>query len=81
MRPHDVRLRAVDGSADGTGLASIRRCIRVGGVVKVELRLASGQLLDVQLSSAEADELGVRAGDAVLVELRQARVFAGDYQI
>ncbi|MGZ3441263.1 MAG: sulfate/molybdate ABC transporter ATP-binding protein [Polyangia bacterium] len=82
VRPHDVRLRAVNGAGGGgVDLARVVRCIRIGGIVKVELRLGSGELLDVQLSSAEAAELGVRSGDSVLVDVRTARVFVGDYSI
>ncbi|HEX2573735.1 MAG TPA: TOBE-like domain-containing protein [Polyangia bacterium] len=83
VRPHDVRLWAPHVS-DGQNSsrpceqaveAHIMRLIRVGGWVRADLRLASGDTLTVQLGPAELETLVVQAGDRVLVEVRTASVF------
>jgi sulfate transport system ATP-binding protein len=77
VRPHDVRLCALDGSQRGEQSveAHVVRLIRIGGWVRVEVRLESGDTLMVQLGPAELETLVVRAGDRVLVEVRTASVF------
>ena len=37
--------------------------------------------MTVQLSRAEADNLGLAPGDRVIVDLGEAKVFVGDYVI
>jgi sulfate transport system ATP-binding protein len=62
-----------------TGL--IERMSRVGWMVKMELRLADGQSLSVEISKDRAQELGLVEGDRVLVNLKDAKVFVQDYAI
>jgi sulfate transport system ATP-binding protein len=80
VRPHEVKLvrKALPGDVSR---ARLERLARVGAYVKVELVLASGDLVTVQLPKPELDALGVVAGDEVLVELGEARVFVDDYTI
>ncbi|MSP62832.1 MAG: ABC transporter ATP-binding protein [Myxococcales bacterium] len=80
VRPHDVRIaRATDQSA--VSLGKIEKLVRVGGFVKVELRLPSGEAMTVQMAKTELDALGVAEGDRVLVDLLAAKVFVEDYSI
>jgi len=90
VRPHDVELKgrleeAGEGSGGGAGqdvaTARIARMSRVGAVVKLELKLADGQPLAVELSRDRAAELSLNEGDMVLVNLREARLFVQDYAI
>jgi sulfate transport system ATP-binding protein len=80
VRPHDVRIvRAHDGTGE---LATIVRISRVGGRVKVNLKLANGDAIAVELGASEAEALGVRDGDSVRVEVARAKVFVEpDYSI
>ena len=92
VRPHDIQLRGrADPDADGdspladsrpaVATAEIERMSRVGFMVKMELRLADGQPLAVELTKDRVAELGLHEGDRVLVNLRDAKVFVQDYAI
>ena len=97
IRPHDVELRGrVDPDADAddddgdspladsrpaVATAEIERMSRVGFMVKMDLRLADGQPLAVELTKDRVAELGLHEGDRVLVNLRDAKVFVQDYAI
>ncbi|HVU06037.1 MAG TPA: ABC transporter ATP-binding protein [Polyangiaceae bacterium] len=84
VRPEDVRLEkaaATDEEREGVALAKVERLTRVGAQVKVALELPDGESMTVQMSKAEIDSLGIEAGDRVLVDLRDAKVFVEDYAI
>ncbi len=94
IRPHDIELRGrVDPDDDQDGdtpladsrpavaTAEIERMARVGFMVKMDLRLADGQALAVELTKDRVAELGLHEGDRVLVNLRDAKVFVQDYAI
>ncbi|MCK6587812.1 MAG: sulfate/molybdate ABC transporter ATP-binding protein [Polyangiaceae bacterium] len=97
VRPYDVELSAhppsskralFEASSPPSGTAAspvatglIERMSRVGGVVKMELRLADGQPLSVEIAKDRAQELGLVEGDRVLVNLKDAKVFVQDYAI
>jgi sulfate transport system ATP-binding protein len=93
VRPYDVVLTAPPSSSQGrrvNGVASetapvatglIERMSRLGGMVKMELRLPDGQSLSVEISKDRAQELGLVEGDQVLVNLKDAKVFVQDYVI
>jgi sulfate transport system ATP-binding protein len=73
-----------DASADGNppvAAARVERVSRLGWMVKVELRLADGQPLAVELTKDRVSELGIGEGDRVLVNLREAKIFVQDYAI
>lgn len=61
--------------------AKIERMSRVGWMVKVDLRLADGQPLAVEITKDRVAELGLVEGDRVLVNLRDAKIFVQDYAI
>jgi sulfate transport system ATP-binding protein len=77
VRPHDVELKPSSAVAAGGGiLAAVVRTTRLGWQVKIELQLPSKRTLTVQYDKEQADALGVRPGDRVLVKLRRAQFFA-----
>jgi sulfate transport system ATP-binding protein len=88
VRPHDVEL-SVAPSAEGDdrplARARVVRMARVGFMIRLDLRLADGQPLTVELSKDRVAEIGVEEGDRVVVHLREAKLFvqpdAQDYVI
>ncbi len=86
VRPHDVELSGrIDDQPSGPGsnvaTGRIDRMNRVGYMVKLQLQLADGQALTVELTRERVAELGVAEGDVVLVNLREAKIFVQDYVI
>ncbi|HEX8646969.1 MAG TPA: TOBE-like domain-containing protein [Thermoleophilaceae bacterium] len=65
VRPHDVQLLPVPGSASDE--AVVERVSRLGFEVRVELTRAGGERVVAQLSRAEERELELREGDIVHV--------------
>jgi sulfate/thiosulfate transport system ATP-binding protein len=65
VRPHDLVLSPIAG--DGGVEAQVARVVYLGFEVRVELEVAQGSPLSVQLTKAEADELELAAGDIVYV--------------
>ncbi|MBI3072959.1 MAG: ABC transporter ATP-binding protein [Deltaproteobacteria bacterium] len=91
VRPHDVKIapvpdegtaaRSVTNDAPEVALAKIERLVRVGGMVKVTLKLPSDESMTVEMPKSEIDALSLSEGDRVMVDLRQAKVFVEDYAI
>jgi sulfate transport system ATP-binding protein len=82
VRPQDIRIeKASDELANNVQLGRIERMTRVGGHVKLSVRLGTGEPMTVQMSKAEIDQLGVEQGDRVMVDLKEAKVFVEDYTI
>jgi sulfate transport system ATP-binding protein len=73
VRPHDLVLSStpVDGAAE----AQVTRVVYLGFEVRVELDLAHGESVSVQLTRAEADELELAAGDIAYVRATSAAAF------
>jgi sulfate/thiosulfate transport system ATP-binding protein len=65
VRPHDLVLSPV--SVDGGVEAQVTRVVYLGFEVRVELDLAGGESVSVQLTRAEADELELAQGDITYV--------------
>jgi sulfate transport system ATP-binding protein len=82
VRPQDIKLeKAEDHQSDGVAFARVERLTRIGAQVKLALELSGGETMTVQMSKAEIDAIGIEAGDRVLVDLREAKVFVEDYAI
>jgi sulfate/thiosulfate transport system ATP-binding protein len=81
IRPHDVRLEKAPEITTDVAVARIERLTRVGGHVKLSLRLANGDAMNVQLTRGEVEALDVEQGDRVFVDLKEAKVFVEDYAI
>jgi sulfate transport system ATP-binding protein len=75
VRPHDVRiLRAAEHDERANGAnetAVVERLARVGGRVKLALRLATGEAIAVELARGEVEPLALAIGDRVTVELQR----------
>ena len=65
VRPHDLQLLTEAGPS--TEEAVVERIVRLGFKVRIEVALADGQRVQIQLTRGEADELEVREGDIVHV--------------
>jgi sulfate/thiosulfate transport system ATP-binding protein len=81
VRPHEVKIAKADESTSEVTVALVLSLQRVGGFVKVEVRLHTSEKMTVQLPRAEADAMGLKEGDRVLVDLGDAKVFLEDYSI
>jgi sulfate transport system ATP-binding protein len=80
VRPHEVRISKSD-SPGHRAVGRIRRIARLGAYVKLDLDAATGELVTVQLSRREFDAMALGEGDAVVIDLDEARVFVEDYAI
>jgi len=80
VRPHDVDLSPTDGGR-AVASARIERMARVGFMIRIELTLADGQPLTVELTKDRVAEIGIAEGDRVFVNLREAKLFVQDYAI
>jgi sulfate/thiosulfate transport system ATP-binding protein len=74
VRPHDLVLSPVP--VDGGVEAQVTRVVYLGFEVRVELDLAGGDAVSVQLTRAEADELELAAGDITYVRPTSAAAFS-----
>jgi sulfate transport system ATP-binding protein len=76
VRPHDLQL-LVEPSASADE-AVVDRIVRLGFEVRVELTLADGDPVSVQLPRTEAEELELREGDIVYVRPTEQGPAAAD---
>ncbi|KIL98510.1 Sulfate and thiosulfate import ATP-binding protein CysA [Paramagnetospirillum magnetotacticum MS-1] len=75
VRPHDVEVLELSPDAPQ---ARIRQVMVLGPVVRAELELPDGTILEAEVSRDIKDKLGLRRGLEVSVFLRKARVFVGE---
>jgi sulfate transport system ATP-binding protein len=82
VRPHEVKL-SKPGEHDGAqvALARVERLAFLGAYVKISLRLPDGTGLQVELPRAELETLGIAEGDRVIADLKETKLFVGDYSI
>jgi sulfate transport system ATP-binding protein len=81
VRPHDIRVTREPG---GPAMLAARviRSNAAGPLANLELtRLDSGEQFTVQLSKEQFQQLQLKAGEQVFVELRNVKVFSDDYSI
>jgi sulfate transport system ATP-binding protein len=81
VRPHDVALTKAGDDAPEVSVARVERLARLGGYVKLSLRLSDGAPMTVEMPKTEVDALGIGEGDLVMANLREAKVFIEDYSI
>jgi sulfate transport system ATP-binding protein len=81
VRPHDIRVsREPVGPA--TLAARVIRSNAAGPLANLELvRLDTGGQFTVQLGKEQFQQLQLKAGEQVFVELRNVKVFSDDYSI
>jgi sulfate transport system ATP-binding protein len=81
VRPHDIRV-AREPIGPATLPARIIRSNAAGPLASLELeRLDSHEQFTVQLSKEQFQQLQLKAGEQVFVELRNVKVFSEDYSI
>ncbi len=73
VRPHDLKLHRAPNGATQT--ATIERLVHLGFVVRADLVQDDGQALTAQLTTDEAEHLGLEVGDNVFIAARRERVF------
>jgi sulfate transport system ATP-binding protein len=81
VRPHEVRIVRADATTSEVSSAFVIGMQRVGSFVKISVRLPTDEQMTVQLLRSEADALALKAGDRVLIDMGDAKVFVGDYSI
>jgi sulfate transport system ATP-binding protein len=86
VRPHDVKLTkaseaTVAEESPEVSVARVERLARLGGYVKISLKLSDGALMMVEMPRAEVEILGIGEGDLVMADLRAAKIFIEDYSI
>ncbi len=81
VRPHEVKLRKEVGAGPEVSVGTIESLVRIGGYVRVSLRLATAESMSVQMPKSELDALGVKEGDRVMVDIGGAKIFMEDYSI
>jgi sulfate/thiosulfate transport system ATP-binding protein len=81
VRPHEVKLTKAADDAPALAVARVERLAFVGAFVKVSLRLPDGGALTVELPKAELAAQNLQEGDRVMADLKEAKIFVGDYSI
>jgi len=80
VRSHDIEIER--SARDVSALqAEVRYILSVGPLVRVDLVLADGSGIEVDLARDVADRLSLAVGEQVFARPRKVRVFAEDYQI
>ena len=80
VRPHNLRVRRPRGE-NPADLGRIERITRVGGYVKVYVSVPTGESVVVLMAKAEVDALDVEPGDAVALDVVDAKLFVQSYSI
>ncbi|MGQ0507808.1 MAG: sulfate/molybdate ABC transporter ATP-binding protein [Myxococcaceae bacterium] len=78
VRPHDVQLRRVETNPSARTLARVMEMTRIGGYVRIELRLENENDFVAHLSKPALDALHLSVGDQVALDLSTARLFSAD---
>jgi sulfate transport system ATP-binding protein len=84
VHPHEVTLARTSSSGsdhEDVRTGTIQRMRPVGARVKITLLMPEGDRVTVDMAREEVEELAVVEGDRVLVDVRAARMFLGDYAI
>ncbi len=81
VRAHDVALTRAPAGTSDLAAARVVRMAWLGGTVKVSLTLSNGTSMTVEIPKPEAVALGLREGDLVLANPREATAFVEDYSI
>jgi len=79
VRSHDIEVERACSA--GSMPAEVRYVHCVGALVRVDLALAAGEGIEVDLPRGVAERLDLKAGDKVFARPRKVRVFVDDYQI
>jgi sulfate transport system ATP-binding protein len=80
VRPHEVQIARAGEGAEPVALAVVEELTRVGGFVKIGLRLASGERLTIRMAKGGFDGLALEEGERVQIDLKGAKVFVEEPQ-
>jgi len=80
IRSHDIAIDRVPIDASSIS-AEVGYLLSVGPLVRIDLVLAGGETIEVNLPREEADRLKLSVGEKVFARPRKMRVFVDDYQI
>jgi len=81
VRPHDIRITR-EANGQRTFPARVVRCNAAGPLANLDLeRLDGGGRFTAQLSKEEFQQLQLKAGDRVFVELKNVKIFPEDFSI
>ena len=81
VRPHDIRITR-EANGPKTFPARVVRCNAAGPVANLELERLDGRgQFTAQLSKEEFQQLQLKAGEQVFVELKNVKVFSDDFSI
>lgn len=81
VRPHDIRITR-EANGQNNFPARIVRCNAAGPLANLELaRLDNGGRFTAQLSKETFQQLHLKTGEQVFVELKNVKVFSDDYSI
>ncbi len=81
VRPQDLRLARPTPETPDQDVGNVTHLRRIGGYVKATIQLVDGQYVEVECMKSQIDDLGIAQGDRVWVDVREAKVFVGDYAI
>ena len=83
VRPHDVAISRQPQGDGATGMeATVRALFIRGATVKVELqRTGNGEPVEAHIPRARVEELALREGDTVFVEMLKPQNLPADYSI
>lgn len=86
IRPHEIELftsasGAVNGGSKQAIRATVSRVRSAGSTVKVEIVDGTSQTLEVELTHAKFQELGLTRGQQVFASPKDVRLFVEDYAI
>jgi sulfate transport system ATP-binding protein len=77
---HGLRITKGEASVY-EAVGRVRRIARLTAYVKLGLEIATGEVATVQLTRREFEEMKLADGEAVVIDLDEARVFVDDYAI
>jgi sulfate transport system ATP-binding protein len=78
VRPHEIDI-VPDNPSGPPGLpATVRHSVVLGPLVRIELELSDGAIIEAEIARQKCRELGLDKGSPVLVSPRKAEVFLED---
>jgi sulfate transport system ATP-binding protein len=81
VRPHDIRITR-EANGQKTFPARVIRCNAAGPVANLELERLDGRgQFTAQLGKEEFQQLQLKAGENVFVELKNVKIFSDDFSI
>ena len=77
VRPVDVRVDKTTEASPTVAVARVERLNRLGPHARLSLALPNGGSVQAQIPTPELEQLAIRSGENVMVDLGRAKVFVG----